>query len=126
MQFNPEQARSFARNAATLLCLDVPPSTSFGIDNYIFSVGHKFKGIKMIPPGVHFISYAPSQNGGSGGSQHSGPDLPEASHGDIGGRDDYWSGNGNRIGKFIILQPEQVIVTRWNSIHEELEDLKVR
>jgi len=40
-----------------LLFLNVPEGTVFGIDFERWNVGEKFKGIKLIPPGIHFISY---------------------------------------------------------------------
>lgn len=44
---------------ATLIFIDVPEGTEFGIDSNAWSVGPKFKGVKMIPPGVHFIYFSP-------------------------------------------------------------------
>ena len=38
-----------------MLCLDVPPGISFGIDYMTWTVGDRFRGVKMVPPGVHFI-----------------------------------------------------------------------
>ena len=43
---------------ATLLCLDVPGGVNFGLDTYSWQTGPKFKGIKMIPPGVHFVFHS--------------------------------------------------------------------
>ncbi|KAF2070871.1 hypothetical protein CYY_007807 [Polysphondylium violaceum] len=40
---------------ATLLFLDVPVGTTIGCDNMSWSSGPLFKGIKMIPPGVHMF-----------------------------------------------------------------------
>jgi AAR2 protein. len=42
---------------ATLLILDVPLGTEFGIDLKSWNTGKKFKGVKMIPPGLHYIYY---------------------------------------------------------------------
>jgi A1 cistron-splicing factor AAR2 len=42
---------------ATILCLDVPQGTEFGVDFHQWNVGPKFKGVKMIPPGIHFVYY---------------------------------------------------------------------
>lgn len=42
---------------ATLVVLDVPVDTEFGIDLKSWNVGNKFKGIKMIPPGFHYVHY---------------------------------------------------------------------
>ena len=45
------------REGAILAFLDVPEGTEFGIDYNCWRVGHKFKGVKMIPPGIHFVYY---------------------------------------------------------------------
>ncbi|EGR34586.1 hypothetical protein IMG5_006470 [Ichthyophthirius multifiliis] len=40
-----------------LLLLENPQGIHFGIDNTIWKVSEKFKGIKMIPHGTHYIHY---------------------------------------------------------------------
>ncbi|THG03305.1 hypothetical protein TEA_023236 [Camellia sinensis var. sinensis] len=62
---DPETALGFVKHGATLLLLDVPPHTLVGIDTQMFSVGPAFKGIKMIPPGPHFLYYSPSNREGN-------------------------------------------------------------
>lgn len=42
---------------ATLVTLNVPSGTEFGIDLKSWNTADKFKGIKMIPPGFHYIHY---------------------------------------------------------------------
>lgn len=42
---------------ATAFFLEVPSGMEFGIDMMSWSTGEKFKGIKMIPEGLHFIYY---------------------------------------------------------------------
>ena len=54
---DPELARRLFAEGAVLVLLDVPQRTEFGIDYNSWSVGPKFKGIKMIPPGLHFVYY---------------------------------------------------------------------
>ncbi|KAL6325979.1 hypothetical protein AAG906_038471 [Vitis piasezkii] len=61
----PETALGLVQNGATLLLLDVPQFTLIGIDTLMFSVGPVFKGIKMIPPGPHFVYYSSSNRDGS-------------------------------------------------------------
>ncbi len=41
-----------------LLLLDVPQNIQFGIDNTFWKTGNKFKGVKLIPPGAHFVYYS--------------------------------------------------------------------
>jgi len=43
------------QHGGVLLCLEVPPRTCFGIDYKEWRTAGKFKGVKMIPPGSHFV-----------------------------------------------------------------------
>ena len=52
-----ELAKSLFYRGATLVLLNVPERTEFGIDYNSWTVGPKFKGVKMIPPGLHFVYY---------------------------------------------------------------------
>ena len=52
-----EVARRLFAEGAALVLLDVPERTEVGIDYNCWSVGPRFKGIKMIPPGFHFVFY---------------------------------------------------------------------
>ena len=54
---DPDTARCLFEEGAFLMFLDVPPRTEFGIDYNSWNVGEKFKGVKMIPPGAHFVHY---------------------------------------------------------------------
>uniref|UniRef100_A0A0R3S4B9 Protein AAR2 homolog n=1 Tax=Elaeophora elaphi TaxID=1147741 RepID=A0A0R3S4B9_9BILA len=46
------------KNGAFMVFLNVPQTTEFGIDYKSWRVGPKFLGLKMIPPGVHFIFFS--------------------------------------------------------------------
>ena len=52
---DPDTARRLFELGANLFLLDVPINTEIGVDMNSWNTGPKFKGIKMIPPGVHFI-----------------------------------------------------------------------
>lgn len=52
-----EVARRLFAEGAALVLLDVPERTEVGIDYNCWNVGPRFKGIKMIPPGFHFVFY---------------------------------------------------------------------
>ena len=52
-----DQRNALAAQGATLLLLDVPAGTTIGIDFTSYTAGDKFAGLKMIPPGLHFLSY---------------------------------------------------------------------
>ncbi|ESO83353.1 hypothetical protein LOTGIDRAFT_222755 [Lottia gigantea] len=53
-----EQAQVLFKEGAVFVFLDVPVGTEFGIDYNSWNVGPNFKGVKMIPPGIHFIYYS--------------------------------------------------------------------
>ncbi|CAL5366473.1 unnamed protein product [Camellia sinensis] len=94
---DPETALGFVKHGATLLLLDVPPHTLVGIDTQMFSVGPAFKGIKMIPPGPHFLYYSPSNREGNEFSPI--------------------------IGFFVDASPSEVIVRQWDQQGERLVKL---
>ncbi|KAF5276191.1 hypothetical protein FQR65_LT03995 [Abscondita terminalis] len=54
-----DNARNLLAESGTLILLNVPPGTELGIDLKIWTIGENFRGIKMIPPGIHFIHYSP-------------------------------------------------------------------
>ena len=50
-------ANKLFEDGAFLFILDLPVGTEFGIDLNIWNTGEKFKGVKLIPPGFHFVFY---------------------------------------------------------------------
>ncbi|XP_058442736.1 protein AAR2 homolog [Malaya genurostris] len=52
---SPETALKLFENCAFLIIAGVPPGTEFGIDLKSFYVGEDFRGVKLIPEGVHFV-----------------------------------------------------------------------
>lgn len=57
-QLSPEQALELTRTNGTVLCLDVPERVEFGIDLRSYTVGPRFRGVKMVPPGgLHLITF---------------------------------------------------------------------
>ena len=52
-----DRAKKLFDYGATFVFLDVPEGTEFGMDCNVWTVGPKFKGVKMIPPGLHFIHF---------------------------------------------------------------------
>ncbi|XP_057872677.2 uncharacterized protein LOC131078866 isoform X2 [Cryptomeria japonica] len=97
IEMYPDKALELVKHGASLLLLNVPPSTNFGIDTQMFIVGSNFKGIKMIPPGPHFIYY-------SGVSRYGNESSPV-------------------IGFFIFVAPSEVIVKQWDVQEERLVKL---
>ncbi|XP_012259201.2 protein AAR2 homolog [Athalia rosae] len=58
VEMDQELAKRLLIEGATLVLLNVPPGTDFGVDMKSWNTGDKFKGVKMIPPGFHYIHYS--------------------------------------------------------------------
>lgn len=52
-----DTARVLFNEGAILVLLGMPEGTEFGIDYNSWVVGPLFKGVKMIPPGIHYVYY---------------------------------------------------------------------
>jgi A1 cistron-splicing factor AAR2 len=94
-QMDNEFAKKLLYEGALLVCLDVPEGTEFGIDYNSWNVGPKFKGVKMIPPGFHFVFYA--------AVGRSGQTAP-------------------RTGFFQYFRQREIIVKKWGPTIEDLVD----
>ena len=57
LQMDQATARHLFEVGAMVVFLDVPPGTEIGIDMHSWQTGENFKGIKMIPPGLHYIYF---------------------------------------------------------------------
>eukprot|EP00953_Heterococcus_sp_UTEX-ZZ885_P030313 16021-Heterococcus_DN1.PRE.5 len=55
------EARMRLQAGGFLIALDVPAGLQLGIDCKIYQTGPNFKGIKMIPPGLHLLHYGSSE-----------------------------------------------------------------
>lgn len=86
-------ARRLFEDGAILIISGIPVGTEFGIDLTAHKVGEKFRGIKMIPPGPHFV-YTSAQ----------GP------YGD----------SANRVGFIHYFQTQEIVVREWDDDKEEL------
>lgn len=89
----PEVARQLFEQGAFLIIAGVPEKTEFGIDLSSYSVGEKFRGVKMIPPGPHFV-YTASQG----------------SYGDT----------SSRIGFMHYFKSQEIVIREWDNEKEEL------
>lgn len=90
-----ETAQVLFQEGAMLLFLDVPQGTEFGIGYNCWEVGPKFKGVKMIPPGIHFIYY-----------------CAKSRFGDL----------APRTGFFYEFKQREILVKKWD---KHLEDIKM-
>lgn len=90
-----DTAKRLFDEGAILLFLDVPPGTEFGIDYNTWNTGEKFKGVKMIPAGIHFVHYS----------------AVNVTQGDQAPRTSF----------FHCFSPREVVIKRWD---RSLEDIK--
>ena len=86
-------AKRLFSDGGLLFCLDVPQRTEFGIDLNSWTVGPKFKGVKMIPPGLHFVFYSAVSKGGE---------------------------TAPRTGFFCFVKRKEIVVKKWDSQTEEI------
>ncbi|KAL5463941.1 hypothetical protein EMCRGX_G032893 [Ephydatia muelleri] len=86
-------AKKLFEEGAFLVLLDVPEKVEFGIDYNCWNVGPLFKGVKMIPPGLHFVFYSAVSREGQ---------------------------TAPRTGFFHFFQRQEVFVKKWSPFAEEL------
>jgi A1 cistron-splicing factor AAR2 len=58
LELDPEVASRLFNEAGFLVLKDVPPGTEIGIDMRAWNTGDRFLGIKLIPPGIHYVYYS--------------------------------------------------------------------
>lgn len=94
---NEDTAIQLFEEGAFVLIMDVPEGTEFGMDLSSYKTAENFRGVKMIPPGVHFL-YTSCQ----------GP------YGD----------SAPRVGYLQFLKSKEILLFRWNEEKEHLVRLK--
>ncbi len=108
-----DTARGLLKEGAVVVVLDMPLGTEFGIDYTSWNVGPKFKGIKMVPPGVHFLYSSATTfakaSAASSASDDRGPAVVRPQ-------------TGPRTGFFRCFAPREVAVYRWDAALEDLVD----
>ncbi|KAL0832951.1 hypothetical protein ABMA28_001086 [Loxostege sticticalis] len=67
-----ETAKKLLVEGGTFIFLGVPEETQFGIDMQCWNTEEDFRGIKMIPPGLHYIHYSAVSKGTGDVSPRSG------------------------------------------------------
>lgn len=97
VDMDPDVARRLFEEGATLVLLGVPQGTELGIDCKSWVVGPRFKGVKMIPPGLHFLHYCSINSSPCGGEI------------------------GPKTGLFLNLKPRQIILANWDPKEEDLD-----
>lgn len=96
-EFDQDTAKRLLENCATLIVEGFPSGCEFGIDLSLNYTAEKFMGIKLIPPGMHFVyfSYVKQQT------------------------------TSPRIGFFVNFVKSEILCLKWNSAKEDLEDCSV-
>lgn len=99
MDMHPELANRLFREGAVLIIAGVPVGTEFGIDFSTHTIGEKFRGMKMIPAGPHYVYCAST-----------GP------YGDC----------APRVGFVHYFHPSEIIVREWDVNNEELRPRQIK
>lgn len=94
---DPDVARRLFEEGATLVLLGVPQGTELGIDCKSWQVGPRFRGVKMIPPGLHFLHYCSVNSPECGGEV------------------------GPKLGLFLSLKPREILLANWDPKNEDLD-----
>ncbi|RWS15254.1 protein AAR2-like protein [Dinothrombium tinctorium] len=95
-----ESARKLLDEGATFILLDIPVGSELGIDCNVYRIGEKFRGIKMIPRGLHFIYYSVVSN-----SDH--------------------KSLAPRTGFFHVFEAREMLVKKWHAFNEDISDEEV-
>ncbi|KAG0068217.1 a1-alpha2 repression [Linnemannia elongata] len=126
-----ETMKRLFKAGAILLVLDAPHNQlEFGIDVNCWNTGPRFKGIKIIPPGAHFVYYSlhntksarPSPEGDNGGEgASSGKNKEDDGTVEIEVTEGGTTGGDVRTGFWHMFESGEVVVMKWNAYNEELE-----
>nr|CAD7203068.1 unnamed protein product [Timema douglasi] len=98
VEMDQELARRLLLEGAIFIFLDVPSGTEFGIDMKHWNTGEKFKGVKMIPPGIHYVHYSATNSQGD---------------------------TGPRVGFIHNFQKSELVVKRWDKDAEDISDKEI-
>lgn len=91
-------AKRLCDEGAFFVLLNVPEGTEFGIDMKSWNTGEKFRGIKMIPPGIHFVFYSAVNSVGDAAP---------------------------RVGFFHDFKQSEFLVRKWDELAEDISDEQV-
>ncbi|XP_045765590.1 protein AAR2 homolog [Maniola jurtina] len=72
MNMDQDVAKKLLLEGGTFVFLGVPEETQFGIDMQCWNTEEDFRGIKMIPPGLHYVHYSAVSKGTGDVSPRSG------------------------------------------------------
>ncbi|KAJ3056293.1 a1-alpha2 repression [Rhizophlyctis rosea] len=87
-------ANALFEQCAILLFLDAPPNMEFGIDFNTWTTGPRFRGLKFIPPGLHFVYHSSVSK---------------------------FDQTGVRAGFFKVFEPREIVVKQWDPKREDIK-----
>jgi len=108
-----ELTRIAREEAATVVCLGTPPGLELGLDLRAWTVGSRFRGIKLVPPGLRFLHYA----GAGAASVASATAAPEPNE-RTASKDTNAAAAAAR-GLFVEVGASQVLGLRWSPMDED-------
>lgn len=94
-----EMARKLFEEGALLIVAGIPTGTEIGVDLNSNIADEMFRGIKMIPPGPHFVHTA-----------------AEGAYGDT----------ASRVGFIHFYKRQEIVIREWNDQTEELRERSQR
>ena len=97
-EMDPEVAKRLHAEGAVLIVLDVPEGTELGIDYFSWNVGPRFKGVKMIPRGLHFVYYSAVSKAGQ---------------------------TAPRTGMFFFSKRQDIFVMKWDAVSEDVMEIAI-
>ncbi|XP_029211693.2 LOW QUALITY PROTEIN: protein AAR2 homolog [Acropora millepora] len=97
-EMDPEVAKRLHAEGAVLIVLDVPEGTELGIDYFSWNVGPRFKGVKMIPHGLHFVYYSAVSKAGQ---------------------------TAPRTGMFFFSKRQDIFVMKWDAVSEDVVEIGI-
>ncbi|KAF9173691.1 hypothetical protein BGX20_002428 [Mortierella sp. AD010] len=113
-----ETLKKLFKAGAILLVLDAPHNQlEFGIDVNCWNTGPRFRGIKIIPPGAHFVYYSLHNTR----SAKSNTDETAKEAGTVEVTEGGPTGGDIRIGFWHQFESGEVVVMKWNAYNEEME-----
>ncbi|KAJ3358707.1 a1-alpha2 repression [Allomyces javanicus] len=107
MDMKQETAQHLFEKGAKVVILGLPEQSEFGVDFASWETGPRFKGLKFVPPGLHFIHYRPPvmtsrlRNEGVAPASASAPDF--------------------RTGFFHWFAESEILVCEWDAKNEDLK-----
>lgn len=96
-------AQHLYEEGAFHVCLQAPPGLTFGIDFSAWTIGPRFKGLKLIPPGLHYVYWQAPPSAGS--AAKSDTSIPQQ-------------------GFFKFFAGRQVLLSRWDASIESFKTEK--